>query len=220
MEQKMQNPRTSTFIKYILTVALVIFYIAPVLGFVDALDKIKIEAGILRKVQIVLVVIGIVALGIYLYLKFMLHKKNTYQYAKWEKRYILIFLILMGFIVILSSVYSIVEISMDNKKLFQILFYVFEPLIFIAGIAGSIIEQRARINEQIYIYNLWYEALEEEEKNAEDDAAAKKAAKKAPKKKELDEDDINLDNPHMVLEKELKNGGNPFMDDEDFGDEK
>jgi phosphate/sulfate permease len=184
--------------------------------------KLKLKQEFCVKSQIVLVVIGIIALGIYLYLKFMLHKKNTYQYAKWEKTIHSDFSHLNGFSLwFWVRFIRLSKISMDNKKLFQILFYVFEPLIFIAGIAGSIIEQRARINEQIYIYNLWYEALEEEEKNAEDDAAAKKSRqKKHQRKKNWMRMILILITPIWFLEKELKNGGNPFMDDEDFGDEK
>lgn len=202
--KKVLNPRTLSFIKYILTLAYVIFYTMPALGFIDSLSKLKIAHDTLLKIQIILTVFGIICMGIYFVLRTILHRRSTYSYNKSENIQLILFITFCILILILSVAYSFVEINLRGLTT-QIMFYVFEPIIIGFGIGGSMLEQRTRINEQITIYNLWYESLENEEKSKEDNTKNKKTKSN---------DGVKIINDEKVIEKEIKNKSNPFMDDE------
>jgi hypothetical protein len=199
------NPRTLTFVKYILTISFVIFYTTPVLGFLDTMEKIKFAFSTLVKIQIILLILAVACMIIYSVLRIVLHKKSTYQYNKNEKLQLIIFFIFCGLILSLSLVYTILELELRNFPI-QITFYVIEPIVIILGIVGSMLEQRARINEQITIYNVWYESLEKDEKAKEKDIRQKKSASSS---------DVKIINNENIVEKEIKNKENPFMDDKE-----
>jgi len=192
------KPSTLPLIKFILTFGFVIFYTIPVVQFLSLINVIEIHTGI---IGMYMFVFGMTMVIAYVSVRTIIHFKSKYKFTKREFRLMALTYGLVGILMFLILIFMLIQANPKYEKAAKILFYIIEPTLVGLGIASSMLEQRARISEQVHIYNKWYNSLDEKHKAKEDNKAN-------AKRKEVSEEDI------LIEEKQFKNKENPFMDDE------
>ncbi|WP_027063276.1 MFS transporter [Mesoplasma seiffertii] len=207
------NIKTYTFVKYLATVASIFLLIAPLTVFVQLWKGIFAQQSTAITISIILVVLGVIALGIYIGLRNYLKDKSGYSYQQKDKQKLWISFGNYSISALLAVTLVIIELT-ASKQAGMISFYVMYPLIFISMILGAIFESLSRINEQIFLYQKEYLAAQEVKQakvkkliNQQSDAE-KLLAKSPPKNHKQSDLEVN------EFVKPSGSDKNPFLDEE------
>ncbi|AUF83555.1 hypothetical protein CXP39_01955 [Mesoplasma syrphidae] len=206
------NVKTYTFVKYIATIASILVLTAPLIVFVQLWRTIFNQQATVITASVILLVIGITALTIYIFLRNILKNKSEYIYKQRDKIKLWISFASYCLSALLATILVIVELTVTANS-GMITFYVIYPLVFITMISGAIFESLSRINEQIFLYQKEYLESQEIKKSkirkiisqqSDAEKLLSKTEMKQEKKLKIDE------------ENDFKKVGskNPFLDEE------
>ncbi|WFQ90133.1 MFS transporter [Mycoplasma feriruminatoris] len=158
MENKI-NYKTYKSLKYLATISSVILAICLLLTFVQFTKDKPIFTSLTPfiSLQVILLILGFVSLIIYIIYRVKILKTSNYVYMKKEIIYLYSSFSLYLFSFILTSIYLLIGLLVNNSNAIKILFYVFISLFFICIILSSIFETLSRLKEQLLLYKQEYQ---------------------------------------------------------------
>ncbi|UKS54072.1 hypothetical protein MFERI13461_00390 [Mycoplasma feriruminatoris] len=158
MENKI-NYKTYKSLKYLATISSVILAICLLLTFVQFTKDKPIFTSLTPfiSLQVILLILGFVSLIVYIIYRVKILKTSNYVYMKKEIIYLYSSFSLYLFSFILTSIYLLIGLLVNNSNAIKILFYVFISLFFICIILSSIFETLSRLKEQLLLYKQEYQ---------------------------------------------------------------
>ncbi|WFQ92601.1 MFS transporter [Mycoplasma feriruminatoris] len=158
MENKI-NYKTYKSLKYLATISSVILAICLLLTFVQFTKEKPIFTSLTPfiSLQVILLILGFVSLIVYIIYRVKILKTSNYVYMKKEIIYLYSSFSLYLFSFILTSIYLLIGLLVNNSNAIKILFYVFISLFFICIILSSIFETLSRLKEQLLLYKQEYQ---------------------------------------------------------------
>ncbi|AHB36388.1 hypothetical protein [Spiroplasma apis] len=190
------NPKTFVFIKFLLTLSLILMYSIGLISLVYAIktknNDVLAFSEIYYKIQFTLYFLAILAGIIYFILRFYIHKLTKQKFTKNEKIYIsmsccfMIVVFLLGLAVILFK-------NLDPRtRLISTIVVII--VLFIFGVSISILETLSRLTEQHHINKTWYEEIKLKETVVNPMNKTKNIEEKVLDKKKVDNPFMENDN--------------------------
>ncbi|WFQ93468.1 substrate ABC transporter ATP-binding component [Mycoplasma feriruminatoris] len=181
MENKI-NYKTYKSLKYLATISSVILAICLLLTFVQFTKDKPIFTSLTPfiSLQVILLILGFVSLIVYIIYRVKILKTSNYVYMKKEIIYLYSSFSLYLFSFILTSIYLLIGLLVNNSNAIKILFYVFISLFFICIILSSIFETLSRLKEQLLLYKQEYQhqqVLKQQKQQANKTVIVKKTNK-------------------------------------------
>ncbi|AHI52860.1 hypothetical protein [Spiroplasma culicicola] len=152
------NPKSYTMLKYLLTLSLLGFYLVGFLSLIVGIkEKDQNLSWVIENYNLLAILDIAISSGLgilYIVLRTWMHKISGYVFSKKEKNQYLIWTSLLG-VVILVSVIITVSHLLSNQAFFIIVIIGFS-MMFILGIAISMLEIYSRLHEQELINQKWH----------------------------------------------------------------
>ncbi|PTD31404.1 MFS transporter [Mycoplasma leachii] len=199
MENKI-NYKTYKLLKHLATISSVVLAICILLTFIQFTKDRPIFTSLIPfiSLEIILLILAFISLLIYIINRIKKQKSSNYKYVKKEIIYLYTSLSLYMFSFILTIIYLLIGLLVNNSSAIKISFYIIISIFFICIILSSIFETLSRLNEQILLYKQEYQKqqqLKQQNNNLN--------------KQVIIKNQINKDNKT----KTKNNSKNPFIED-------
>ncbi len=190
------NPKTFVFIKFLLTLSLILMYSIGLISLVYAIktqnNDLLAFSEIYYKIQFTLYFLAILAGIIYFILRFYIHKLTKQKFTKNEKIYISMSCCFM-IVVFLLGLATILFKNLDPwTRLISTIVVII--VLFIFGVSISILETLSRLTEQHHINKTWYEEIKLKETGVNPMNKTKNIEEKVLDKKKVDNPFMENDN--------------------------
>ncbi|WP_369024595.1 MFS transporter [Mycoplasma capricolum] len=158
MENKI-NYKTYKLLKHLATISSVILAICILLTFIQFTKDKPIFINLIPfiSLEIILLILAFISLLIYVINRIKKQKSSNYKYVKKEIIYLYTSLSLYMFSFILTIIYLLIGLLVNNSSAIKISFYIIISIFFICIILSSIFETLSRLNEQILLYKQEYQ---------------------------------------------------------------
>ncbi|WP_434334310.1 MFS transporter [Mycoplasma capricolum subsp. capricolum] len=158
MENKI-NYKTYKLLKHLATISSVILAICILLTFIQFTKDKSIFINLIPfiSLEIILLILAFISLLIYVINRIKKQKSSNYKYVKKEIIYLYTSLSLYMFSFILTIIYLLIGLLVNNSSAIKISFYIIISIFFICIILSSIFETLSRLNEQILLYKQEYQ---------------------------------------------------------------
>lgn len=157
MENKI-NYKTYKLLKHLATISSVVLAICILLTFIQFTKDKPIFINLIPfiSLEIILLILAFISLLIYVINRIKKQKSSNYKYVKKEIIYLYTSLSLYMFSFILTIIYLLIGLLVNNSSAIKISFYIIISIFFICIILSSIFETLSRLNEQILLYKQEY----------------------------------------------------------------
>lgn len=158
MENKI-NYKTYKLLKHLATISSVVLAICILLTFIQFTKDKPIFINLIPfiSLEIILLILAFISLLIYVINRIKKQKSSNYKYVKKEIIYLYTSLSLYMFSFILTIIYLLIGLLVNNSSAIKILFYIIISIFFICIILSSVFETLSRLNEQILLYKQEYQ---------------------------------------------------------------
>ncbi|WP_434336495.1 MFS transporter [Mycoplasma capricolum] len=158
MENKI-NYKTYKLLKHLATISSVVLAICILLTFIQFTKDKPIFINLIPfiSLEIILLILAFISLLIYVINRIKKQKSSNYKYVKKEIIYLYTSLSLYMFSFILTIIYLLIGLLVNNSSAIKISFYIIISIFFICIILSSIFETLSRLNEQILLYKQEYQ---------------------------------------------------------------
>ncbi|WP_434326087.1 MFS transporter [Mycoplasma sp. 06067-C1-B144P-99-0482-3] len=158
MENKI-NYKTYKLLKHLATISSVVLAICILLTFIQFTKDRPIFTSLIPfiSLEIILLILAFISLLIYIINRIKKQKSSNYKYVKKEIIYLYTSLSLYMFSFILTIIYLLIGLLVNNSSAIKISFYIIISIFFICIILSSIFETLSRLNEQILLYKQEYQ---------------------------------------------------------------
>ncbi|KIM14207.1 MFS transporter [Mycoplasma capricolum] len=158
MENKI-NYKTYKLLKHLATISSVVLAICILLTFIQFTKDKPIFINLIPfiSLEIILLILAFISLLIYVINRIKKQKYSNYKYVKKEIIYLYTSLSLYMFSFILTIIYLLIGLLVNNSGAIKISFYIIISIFFICIILSSIFETLSRLNEQILLYKQEYQ---------------------------------------------------------------
>ncbi|WP_434335529.1 MFS transporter [Mycoplasma capricolum subsp. capricolum] len=158
MENKI-NYKTYKLLKHLATISSVVLAICILLTFIQFTKDKPIFINVIPfiSLEIILLILAFISLLIYVINRIKKQKSSNYKYVKKEIIYLYTSLSLYIFSFILTIIYLLIGLLVNNSSAIKISFYIIISIFFICIILSSIFETLSRLNEQILLYKQEYQ---------------------------------------------------------------
>ncbi|ABC01312.1 MFS transporter [Mycoplasma capricolum] len=158
MENKI-NYKTYKLLKHLATISSVVLAICILLTFIQFTKDKPIFINLIPfiSLEIILLILAFISLLIYVINRIKKQKSSNYKYVKKEIIYLYTSLSLYMFSFILTIIYLLIGLLVNNSSVIKISFYIIISIFFICIILSSIFETLSRLNEQILLYKQEYQ---------------------------------------------------------------
>ncbi|WP_434324079.1 MFS transporter [Mycoplasma capricolum] len=158
MENKI-NYKTYKLLKHLATISSVVLAICILLIFIQFTKDKPIFINLIPfiSLEIILLILAFISLLIYVINRIKKQKSSNYKYVKKEIIYLYTSLSLYMFSFILTIIYLLIGLLVNNSSAIKISFYIIISIFFICIILSSIFETLSRLNEQILLYKQEYQ---------------------------------------------------------------
>ncbi|KEZ19106.1 MFS transporter [Mycoplasma capricolum] len=158
MENKI-NYKTYKLLKHLATISSVVLAICILLTFIQFTKDKPIFINLIPfiSLEIILLILAFISLLIYVINRIKKQKSSNYKYVKKEIIYLYTSLSLYIFSFILTIIYLLIGLLVNNSSAIKISFYIIISIFFICIILSSIFETLSRLNEQILLYKQEYQ---------------------------------------------------------------
>ncbi|ADR24188.1 conserved hypothetical protein [Mycoplasma leachii PG50] len=158
MENKI-NYKTYKLLKHLATISSVVLAICILLTFIQFTKDRPIFTSLIPfiSLEIILLILAFISLLIYIINRIKKQKSSNYKYVKKEIIYLYTSLSLYMFSFILTIIYLLIGLLVNNSSAIKISFYIIIIIFFICIILSSIFETLSRLNEQILLYKQEYQ---------------------------------------------------------------
>ncbi|WP_434328370.1 MFS transporter [Mycoplasma capricolum subsp. capricolum] len=158
MENKI-NYKTYKLLKHLATISSVVLAICILLTFIQFTKDKPIFTNLIPfiSLEIILLILAFISLLIYVINRIKKQKSSNYKYVKKEIIYLYTSLSLYMFSFILTTIYLLIGLLVNNSSAIKISFYIIISIFFICIILSSIFETLSRLNEQILLYKQEYQ---------------------------------------------------------------
>ncbi|WP_434324326.1 MFS transporter [Mycoplasma capricolum] len=158
MENKI-NYKTYKLLKHLATISSVVLAICILLTFIQFTKDKPIFTNLIPfiSLEIILLILAFISLLIYVINRIKKQKSSNYKYVKKEIIYLYTSLSLYMFSFILTIIYLLIGLLVNNSSVIKISFYIIISIFFICIILSSIFETLSRLNEQILLYKQEYQ---------------------------------------------------------------
>ncbi|WP_434329240.1 MFS transporter [Mycoplasma capricolum subsp. capricolum] len=158
MENKI-NYKTYKLLKHLATISSVVLAICILLTFIQFTKDKPIFINLIPfiSLEIILLILAFISLLIYVINRIKKQKSSNYKYVKKEIIYLYTSLSLYMFSFILTIIYLLIGLLVNNSSAIKISFYIIISTFFICIILSSIFETLSRLNEQILLYKQEYQ---------------------------------------------------------------
>ncbi|KKW61397.1 MFS transporter [Mycoplasma capricolum] len=158
MENKI-NYKTYKLLKHLATISSVVLAICILLTFIQFTKDKPIFTNLIPfiSLEIILLILAFISLLIYVINRIKKQKSSNYKYVKKEIIYLYTSLSLYMFSFILTIIYLLIGLLVNNSSAIKISFYIIISIFFICIILSSIFETLSRLNEQILLYKQEYQ---------------------------------------------------------------
>ncbi|AOQ22146.1 MFS transporter [Mycoplasma capricolum] len=153
MENKI-NYKTYKLLKHLATISSVVLAICILLTFIQFTKDKPIFINLIPfiSLEIILLILAFISLLIYVINRIKKQKSSNYKYVKKEIIYLYTSLSLYMFSFILTIIYLLIGLLVNNSSAIKISFYIIISIFFICIILSSVFETLSRLNEQILLY--------------------------------------------------------------------
>ncbi|QIN43771.1 hypothetical protein FOY64_02325 [Mycoplasma capricolum subsp. capripneumoniae] len=158
MENKI-NYKTYKLLKHLATISSVVLAICILLTFIQFTKDKPIFINLIPfiSLEIILLILAFISLLIYVINRIKKQKSSNYKYVKKEIIYLYTSLSLYMFSFILTIIYLLIGLLVNNSSAIKISFYIIISIFFIYIILSSVFETLSRLNEQILLYKQEYQ---------------------------------------------------------------
>ncbi|WP_036428220.1 MFS transporter, partial [Mycoplasma capricolum] len=158
MENKI-NYKTYKLLKHLATISSVVLAICILLTFIQFTKDKPIFINLIPfiSLEIILLILAFISLLIYVINRIKKQKSSNYKYVKKEIIYLYTSLSLYMFSFILTIIYLLIGLLVNNSSAIKISFYIIISIFFICIILSSVFETLSRLNEQILLYKQEYQ---------------------------------------------------------------
>ncbi|WP_434336037.1 MFS transporter [Mycoplasma capricolum subsp. capricolum] len=158
MENKI-NYKTYKLLKHLATISSVVLAICILLTFIQFTKDKPIFINLIPfiSLEIILLILAFISLLIYVINRIKKQKSSNYKYVKKEIIYLYTSLSLYMFSFILTIIYLLIGLLVNNSSAIKTSFYIIISIFFICIILSSIFETLSRLNEQILLYKQEYQ---------------------------------------------------------------
>ncbi|AJK51478.1 MFS transporter [Mycoplasma capricolum] len=158
MENKI-NYKTYKLLKHLATISSVVLAICILLTFIQFTKDKPIFINLIPfiSLEIILLILAFISLLIYIINRIKKQKSSNYKYVKKEIIYLYTSLSLYMFSFILTIIYLLIGLLVNNSSAIKISFYIIISIFFICIILSSVFETLSRLNEQILLYKQEYQ---------------------------------------------------------------